>query len=87
MPAPLPPQPALALGSELQDVLSPADRALGRLDGSVLTLSNPDIFVFICSRKKAVVSSQIEGAQSSVSLSSPDVSGRSAVDAEGRKFS
>jgi hypothetical protein len=38
MPAPLPPQPALALGGELQGLLSAADRALGRLDGSVLTL-------------------------------------------------
>lgn len=73
MPALLPPQPALALGGELQGGLSAADRALGRLDGSVLTLSNPDISVFMCSRKEAVVSSQIEGTQSSVSLSSPDV--------------
>jgi hypothetical protein len=54
MPAPLPPQPALALGGELQGLLSAADRALGRLDGSVLTLPNPDLFVFMYVSKEAV---------------------------------
>jgi Fic family protein len=66
MPAPLPPQPALALDGELQGLLSAADRALGRLDGSVLTLPNPDLFVFMYVRKEAVLSSQIEGTQSSL---------------------
>jgi len=66
MPAPLPPQPALALGGELQGLLSAADRALGRLDGSVLTLPNPNLFVFMYVRKEAVLSSQIEGTQSSL---------------------
>ena len=66
MPAPLPPQPSLALGGELQGLLSAADRALGRLDGSVLTLPNPDLFVFMYMRKEAVLSSQIEGTQSSL---------------------
>lgn len=66
MPAPLPPLPALALGGELQGLLSAADRALGRLDGSVLTLPNPDLFVFMYVRKEAVLSSQIEGTQSSL---------------------
>ena len=66
MPAPLPPQPAIALGGELQGLLSAADRSLGRLDGSVLTLPNPDLFVFMYVRKEAVLSSQIEGTQSSL---------------------
>jgi len=66
MPAPLPPQPGLALSGELQGLLSAADRALGRLDGSVLTLPNPDLFVFMYVRKEAVLSSQIEGTQSSL---------------------
>jgi Fic family protein len=66
MPAPLPPLPALALGGELQGLLSAADRALGRLDGSVLTLPNPDLFVFMYVRKEAVLSSKIEGTQSSL---------------------
>ena len=66
MPAPLPPQPAISLTGELQALLSAADRALGRLDGSVLTLPNPDLFVFMYVRKEAVLSSQIEGTQSSL---------------------
>ena len=65
-PAPLPPAPPLVLGTGLQQLLSQADRALGRLDGSVLTLPNPDLFVFMYVRKEAVLSSQIEGTQSSL---------------------
>ena len=60
IPAPLPPEPPIALGGELQGLLSAADRALGRLDGSVLTLPNPDLFVFMYVRKEAVLSSQID---------------------------
>ncbi len=66
IPAPLPPQPPLAIGGELPALLSEADRALGRLDGSVLTLPNPDLFVLMYVRKEAVLSSQIEGTQSSL---------------------
>ena len=66
VPAPLPPVPPLDLGGELQGLLSAADRALGRLDGSVLTLPNPDLFVLMYVRKEAVLSSQIEGTQSSL---------------------
>jgi Fic family protein len=66
VPAPLPPEPPLQLTGELHRLLSSADRALGRLDGSVLTLPNPDLFVFMYVRKEAVLSSQIEGTQSSL---------------------
>jgi Fic family protein len=66
IPAPLPPDPPLQLSGELHQLLSTADRALGRLDGSVLTLPNPDLFVFMYVRKEAVLSSQIEGTQSSL---------------------
>ena len=66
MPAPLPPLPPLRLEGELQVLLSRADRALGRLDGSVQTLPNPDLFVLMYVRKEAVLSSQIEGTQSSL---------------------
>jgi len=65
-PAPLPPDPPLNLAGDLPRWLSDADRALGRLDGSVLTLPNPDLFVFMYVRKEAVLSSQIEGTQSSL---------------------
>lgn len=66
MPEGLPPDPPLAMTGELAGLLSRADRALGRLDGSVLTLPNPDLFVFMYVRKEAVLSSQIEGTQSSL---------------------
>jgi Fic family protein len=66
MPAQLPPSPPIQLVGDLQRSLSEADRALGRLDGSVLTLPNPDLFVFMYVRKEAVLSSQIEGTQSSL---------------------
>lgn len=39
---------------------------MGRLDGSVQTLPNPDLFVYMYVRKEAVLSSQIEGTQSSL---------------------
>ena len=66
VPAPLPPDPPVKLSGDVQALLSEADRALGRLDGSVLTLPNPDLFVFMYVRKEAVLSSQIEGTQSSL---------------------
>lgn len=47
-------------------LLSQADRALGRLDGSTEALPNPDLFVFMYVRKEAVLSSQIEGTQASL---------------------
>jgi hypothetical protein len=47
IPAPLPPQPPVTLRAELQRLLSQADLALGRLDGSIQTLPNPDLFVFM----------------------------------------
>ncbi len=66
VPAPLPPEPPLDLSGPLHARLSEADFALGRLDGAVLTLPNPDLFVFMYVRKEAVLSSQIEGTQSSL---------------------
>jgi Fic family protein len=51
---------------EMQHLLSEADRALGRLEGSIQTLPNPDLFVFMYARKEAVLSSQIEGTQASI---------------------
>ena len=66
VPAPLPPTPPLRLTGGLQLALSDADRAVGRLDGSIQTLPNPDLFVLMYVRKEAVLSSQIEGTQSSL---------------------
>src|SRR5687768_14510993 len=66
IPERLPPQPGIHYDAEMQDLLSKADRALGRLDGSIQTLPNPDLFVFMYVRKEAVLSSQIEGTQASI---------------------
>ena len=65
IPAPLPPDPPLQLGP-LVSILSKADLAIGRLDGVGRTLPNPDLFVAMYVRKEAVLSSQIEGTQSSL---------------------
>ncbi len=65
IPSPLPPDPPVDPRG-LHALLSRADRALGRLDGSIYTLPNPDLFVAMYVRKEAVLSSQIEGTQSSL---------------------
>ena len=65
-PNPLPPKPPVDINLEMQTLLSQADRALGRLDGSIQTLPHPDLFVYMYVRKEAVLSSQIEGTQSSL---------------------
>lgn len=67
VPKPLPPSaPALDIDHEMQVLLSEADRTLGRLDGSIQTLPDSDLFVLMYIRKEAVLSSQIEGTQSSL---------------------
>ena len=66
VPEDLPPKTPISFDEELQRLLSRADRALGRLDGSVQSLPNPDLFVFMYVRKEAVLSSQIEGTQASL---------------------
>ncbi|RKH38036.1 hypothetical protein D7Y23_38660, partial [Corallococcus sp. AB050B] len=66
IPAPLPPDPAIHLDGELTQMLSAADRALGRLDGVASILPNPSLFVAMYVRHEAVLSSQIEGTQSTL---------------------
>ena len=66
LPAPLPPDPPVRITGGIQELLSQAALALGRLDGSIQTLPNPDLFVYMYVRKEAVLSSQIEGTQSSL---------------------
>jgi cell filamentation protein, protein adenylyltransferase len=67
IPARLPPSPAVALDEELQTLLERASRALGRLDGISLLLPDPRLFLYMYVRKEAVLSSQIEGTESSLS--------------------
>jgi Fic family protein len=66
VPAPLPPNPPLAMGAEMIRLLSDADRALGRLDGVTSILPNTDLFMAMYVRQEAVLSSQIEGTQSTL---------------------
>jgi Fic family protein len=66
IPAPLPPQPGVTMDLELTRLLSEADHALGRLDGVTSILPNPDLFVSMYVRHEAVLSSQIEGTQSTL---------------------
>lgn len=65
-PAPLPPDPPIRLEGELQLLLSEADRALGALNVVVTVLPNPDLLVGMFIQKEALLSSQIEGTQSSL---------------------
>lgn len=66
IPAALPPDPPVALDLETVTLLSDADRALGRLDGIVKTVPDPDFFIAMYVRREAVLSSQIEGTQSTL---------------------
>jgi Fic family protein len=66
IPAPLPPDPPIVWDEELQNLLSKADMALGRLDGIATLLPNPDLFVAMYVRKEAVLSSQIEGTRATL---------------------
>ncbi len=66
IPAPLPPDPPVSIDGELAHLLSEADRSLGRLDGVASVVPNPDLFVAMYVRQEAVLSSQIEGTQSTL---------------------
>ena len=67
VPAPLPPVPPLETGPELDDLRDRANRALGRLDGISDVLPDARLFLYQYVRKEALLSSQIEGTQSSFS--------------------
>ena len=67
IPAPLPPVPPLRMDSPLQQALEKAVLALGRLDGISALLPDKTLFLYSYVRKEAVLSSQIEGTQSSLS--------------------
>lgn len=67
IPHALPPQPPLVLDAELHELHQQAMLSLGRLDGVTLLLPDPAVFLYTYIRKEAVLSSQIEGTQSSLS--------------------
>jgi len=66
IPKPLPPDPPVGMDNDMLDLLSTANRRLGRLDGVAEVLPDPDLFVMMYVRKEAVLSSQIEGTQASL---------------------
>jgi Fic family protein len=66
LPPPLPPTPALDLQG-LLTLYDTARGAVGRLDGVTTILPSAPLFLFMYVRKEALLSSQIEGTQSSLS--------------------
>jgi len=66
VPRPLPPDPPLELNEQRQRLLERAVLALGRLDSVTLLLPDPHLFLYAYVRREAVLSSQIEGTQSSL---------------------
>ncbi len=67
IPPPLPPNPPLQLNEGHYDLMERANRALGRLDGVSTLLPDTSLFLYFYVRKEALLSSQIEGTQSSFS--------------------
>ena len=66
VPVPLPPEPPLEWNSSRQRLLERATLALGRLDSITLLLPDASLFLYAYVRREAVLSSQIEGTQSSL---------------------
>lgn len=66
VPAPLPPRPPIEWTAELRTKFDRAHVELGRLDSMVTFLPNPPPFLYLYVRKEAVLSSMIEGTQSSL---------------------
>lgn len=67
VPKPLPPVPPIEFTEERRLLLEKATLALGRLDSISIILPDPDLFLYSYVRREAVLSSQIEGTQSSIS--------------------
>ena len=67
VPHPLPPKPPLAIDSSLREAVDQALLSLGRLDSIATLLPDIDLFLYMYIRKEAVLSSQIEGTQTSLS--------------------
>ncbi len=64
IPEPLPPE--IEYDMELRNLLSKADRAIAKLDGTASVLPNAEWFIYIFVRKEALLSSQIEGTQATM---------------------
>jgi Fic family protein len=67
IPHPLPPDPPINLDAEHLELIEKANRSIGRLDGMATLLPDTNLFIYFYVRKEALLSSQIEGTQSSFS--------------------
>ena len=67
VPSPLPPSTGIEMTASRRRLLEEADAALAKLDGAALHLPEIDLFLYAYVRKEAVLSSQIEGTQSTLS--------------------
>ena len=67
VPSPLPPVQGIEMTAARRRLLEDADAALAKLDGAALLLPEVDLFLYAYVRKEAVLSSQIEGTQSTLS--------------------
>ena len=67
VPKALPPVPELEINGARQRLLERATLAIGRLDSVCSLLPDPNLFLYAYVRREAVLSSQIEGTQSSLS--------------------
>lgn len=67
IPYPLPPKPPIKMSPQIETLREEANRALGRLDGITNILPDKTLFLSFYVRKEAVLSSQIEGTQSTLS--------------------
>jgi len=86
IPAPLPPDPPIQYDERFQTLTEKAGRALGRLDSISIHLPSPQTLLYTYIRKEAVLSSQIEGTQSSLSdlllFENSEIPGVPAVDVQ-----
>lgn len=67
VPNPLPPDPEVEMTATRRRLLEQAEAAIAKLDGAALHLPEIDLFLYAYVRKEAVLSSQIEGTQSTLS--------------------
>ena len=67
IPEPLPPNPPIKISEEMQELIDQSLLSLGRLDSVSILLPDTKLFLYMYVRKEAVLSSQIEGTQSSLS--------------------
>jgi Fic family protein len=66
IPKNLPPEPPLLLSQDSKEILLAAEQKLAELNGIGFSLPNPDLFIAMAIRKEALLSSQIEGTQATM---------------------